>query len=61
MAAASVMSDPSKGATMRMVIHHAIGVPRPSRAMRSRMPSAKCSTGRVDANAMITTTNSGSE
>ena len=60
MAAGSVMNDPSRGPTMRIDSHHAPGVEPPMRAIR-RMPlSARLMIGRVEASAMMTTTNSGS-
>ena len=60
MAAGSVMNDPITGPIVRIVTHHAAGVPPPAFAMRRRPASAKPITGRVDASAMMTTTNMGS-
>ncbi len=56
----SVMNEPRSGATIRIESHQAAGVSLPKRAPKRRQFSAKRSTGRVDASAMITTTNSGS-
>ena len=60
MAAGSVMNEPSSGATIRMTSHHAPGVLLPSRATLRSDDSASITIGRVDASAMITTTNNGS-
>ena len=60
MAAGSVMKEPSTGATIRIASHQAPVVPRPRAAMRRMHASAKRSTGRVPAMAMITTMNIGS-
>ena len=56
-AAGSVMNDPSSGPTVRMVNHQAAGVQPPRFAIRFSADSAKTTIGRVDASAMITTTN----
>ena len=56
-AAGSVIKEPSSGPMMRMVIHQAAGVPPPARATVRSAASAKPTIGRVDASAMITTTN----
>ena len=56
----SVMNEPRRGATIRMLIHHAAGELPPRRAMRCSVPSASSTIGRVDASAMITITNKGS-
>ena len=56
----SVMNEPSSGPTVRIVIHHAAGVPPPRLASRRSVASASSTIGRVDASAMITTTNIGS-
>jgi mRNA-degrading endonuclease toxin of MazEF toxin-antitoxin module len=60
MAAGSVMNEPKRGAIVRIDIHHAAGVlpPRPATARSAR--AASVTTGRVDASAMMTTTNKGS-
>ena len=58
--AGSVINDPSRGPTMRMASHQAAGVAPPRFASRRIAPSANVMIGRVDASAMITTTNSGS-
>ena len=60
MAAGSVMNDPRTGPMIRIVAHHAPGVPRPAFATTRRADSAKPMMGRVDASAMMTTTNRGS-
>jgi hypothetical protein len=54
------MNDPRRGPTVRIVTHHAAGVPPPASAIRLSAASAKPTTGRVEASAMMTTTNSGS-
>ena len=59
-AAGSVMKEPRIGATIRIESHHAATVPRPRPANARRHCSAKRSTGRVEAIAMMTTTNIGS-
>ena len=59
-AAGSVINDPSSGPIVRIVIHHAAGVPRPRLATRLSTASASSMIGRVDASAMMTTTNRGS-
>ena len=56
----SVMTDPSSGPTVRIDTHQAAGVPRPMLASCRSASSANRTTGRVDASAMMTTTNSGS-
>ena len=60
MAAGSVMNEPSSGATVRITNHHAAGVPPPRLASARSHDSASVMIGRVEASAMITTTNSGS-
>ena len=60
MAAGSVMNDPSTGPRVRMASHQATGREPPRRATERMRPSAKVRTGRVEARAMITTTNRGS-
>ena len=57
MAAGSVMNEPRMGPMVKMVTHHAAGLAPPTFANRRRLDSAKPSTGRVEASAMITTTN----
>jgi len=59
-AAGSVTNEPSSGPTMRIVTHQAAGVAPAIAAMRRSAASANPITGRVDASAMITTTNNGS-
>ena len=59
-AAGSVMSEPSRGRSSGCVTHHAAGVAPPALATRRSADSAKATIGRVEASAMITTTNSGS-
>ena len=54
------MNDPSSGANVRIVSHHADGVLPPSLATAPSAVSASTMIGRVAASAMITTTNSGS-
>ncbi|MND08985.1 hypothetical protein D3C83_319850 [compost metagenome] len=54
------MKDPRSGPTVRMAIHHAAGVARPSLAICRITASAKPTMGRVAASAMMTTTNIGS-
>ena len=51
------MNEPSIGPTVRIVTHHAAGVAPPSSATRRSADSAKPTTGRVEASAMMTTTN----
>ena len=60
MAPGSVMKDPNSGPIVRIVNHHADGVLPPSAATRCSTDCAKATTGRVDAIAMMTTTNIGS-
>ncbi len=60
MAAGSVMSDPSSGASVRIVSHHAAGVAPPSAATRASVRSARARIGWLEASAMITTTKSAS-
>ena len=60
MAAGSVMSEPRTGPMVRIVSHHAAGVPRPRPATRRSADSASPTIGAVDASAMITTTKIGS-
>ena len=60
MAAGSVMNEPSSGATVSMTSHHAAGVVPPTPASARNQVSASMMIGRVEASAMITTTNSGS-
>jgi hypothetical protein len=48
------------GPIVRIVTHHAAGVAPPAPATRRKADSANPTTGRVEASAMITTTNSGS-
>ena len=59
-AAGSVMSDPSSGPRTRIDIHQDAGVPPPARATIRSACSARPTIGRVEASAMITTTNIGS-
>ena len=59
-AAGSVMNEPSTGPIVRIAAHQAAGVPPPAAATRRRADSANPMTGRVDASAMMTTTNRGS-
>ena len=54
------MNEPSSGPTVRIANHQAAGVPSPSAATRRSARSASTMIGRVEASAMITTTNSGS-
>ncbi len=54
------MNEPSIGATVRMTSHHAAGVAPPMPASARSQVSASMMIGRVDASAMITTTNNGS-
>jgi hypothetical protein len=60
MAAGSVMNDPSNGPTVRIATHHAAGVAPPMLATLRSAASANPMMGRVDASAMMTTTNIGS-
>ena len=60
MAAGSVINEPNNGAMVRIASHHATGRPPPSDAASFSACSAMRITGRVDASAMITTTNIGS-
>lgn len=60
MAAGSVTKEPNNGPTVKIVIHHAAGVPRAVPATTRSPLSARVMTGRVDASAMMTTTKSGS-
>jgi hypothetical protein len=60
MAPGSVMNEPSSGVRVRITSHQAAGVPPPRLASRRTIDSAKLTIGRVEASAMITTTNSGS-
>ncbi len=59
-AAGSVIKEPRIGATINTLNHQAAGVPFPIAATLDISPSAKRSTGRLAAIAMITTTKSGS-
>ena len=59
-AAGSVMNEPIIGAIVRIATHHAAGVAPPRRATACSERSARPMIGRVDASAMMTTTNSGS-
>ena len=59
-AAGSVMNEPRIGPIVRMASHQAAGVSRPSLATRLSADSARTTTGRVAASAMITTTKIGS-
>src|SRR5690349_13468487 len=59
-AAGSVMNDPSSGPIVRIATHQAAGVAPPMDATLRSAASAKPTIGRVEASAMITTTNSGS-
>ena len=59
-AAGSVIAEPSNGPIVRIVTHQAAGVPPPALATYRMAPSAKATTGRVEASAMITTTKSAS-
>ena len=59
-AAGSVMNEPSSGPIVRIVIHQAAGVAPPALATFRNAVSANPMIGRVEAKAMITTTNSGS-
>ena len=60
MAAGSVINDPRMGVMVRAANHQAAGVPPKSFATLSTIDSAKRTTGRVAAMAMIMTTNMGS-
>ena len=53
------MNEPSTGPIVRIATHHAAGVPPPAAATRRSADSANPMIGRVDASAMMTTTNSG--
>ena len=61
MAAGSVMSEPSSGAIVRTLSHHAAGVPLPTfTAASARHCSAKRTTGRDALIVMMMTTKTGS-
>ena len=54
------MKEPNKGASVRIESHQATGRPPPSPATARMLRSAMTSTGRVEASAMMMTTNIGS-
>lgn len=54
------MNEPSTGATVRIASHQAQGRPPPSEATSRKLCSARRMTGRVEASAMMITTNIGS-
>ena len=60
MAAGSVIKEPNNGPIVRMVNHQAVRLPPSRLAIFLTMDSANFKIGRVDANVMITTTNSAS-
>ena len=59
-AAGSVMKEPSRGPIVSVANHQAAGVLPPSAATLPIARSARTMIGRVEASAMMTTTNSGS-